>query len=112
MDMASRQEQYLAMCCAGIQQSPTHQWTGQGSTGFWADPGLELPQTPMASMQECQAAHLLGMPHILSMPVTPSTMANARAPTDGLMAIAMPQCCDNEQIAAQLIAAAPVCYED
>jgi hypothetical protein len=31
-----------------------------------------------------------------------------------LMTIAMPQCCDmnGEQIAAELRAAAPVCYED
>lgn len=85
MEAMAGPEQYMAMCCAGIQQSPSS-WTSrcpQGSSGFWTEAGLDVPQMPMPLQ-------------------------------DGLMAIAMPQCYDmnGAQIAAQLLAAAPVCYED
>jgi len=109
----ANEEQYMAMCC-GLQQTS---WStpATGSSGFWPDAGLEMPQTPMSSMavQDCQAAQMVPIQPFLAMP---SNMANG--PKDGLMAIAMPQmygqCCDMnvEQIAAELRAALPVCYED
>jgi len=91
-------------------------WTTEGSSGYWPEAGLEMPQAQMSSMpmQECQASQLVQMPQMLTVH-TPSNMANASGHADGLMAIAMPQyCCDmnGEQIAAQLLAAAPMCYED
>jgi hypothetical protein len=112
----ANEEQYMAMCC-GLQQAS---WAtpATGSSGFWPDAGLEMPQTPMSSMaaQDCQAAQMMPVQPFLAMPLTPSNMANS--PKDGLMAIAMPQLygqnCDMnvEQIAAELRAALPVCYED
>jgi len=108
-------EQYMAMCLQ--QQGPvppppamTHEmtpsWTtpASGSTGFWPDAGLEM--TPAMAMQECQAAQMV--------PIQSMHMGGSSGPTDGLMAIAMPQCCEMNwvSIAAELRAAAPESYED
>jgi hypothetical protein len=66
-----------------------------------------------------QALHMAQMPPMFGMPITPSNMSTASTastPTGGLMAIAMPQAagCDmsGEQIAAELRAVQPECYED
>lgn len=101
LDVSSGQDQYVAMSCTAAGLQP---WAASSASsgGFWPESGMDMSQaSQMVAMQS------------MMMPLTPSSMASS--PADGLMAIAMPQyCCDmnGEQLAAQLRAAAPVCYED
>jgi hypothetical protein len=105
MDVAAGPDQYAAKPCAGADWLQPWTTPNAASNAFWTDAGLDMPQ----------AAHMLPMQSMI-MPLTPTNIANSGSPTDGfgLMTIAMPQCCDmnGEQIAAELRAAAPVCYED
>lgn len=105
-DIAVGQDQYSF----GLPPAPSPPlpWTqpaaAVGASAFWAEASNEVPQ----------AAQIVPISPLLNMPLTPSNMNSAPGQTDGLMAIAMPQCSDmnGEQIAAQLRAAAPMSYED
>jgi hypothetical protein len=123
-DMMVSQEQYIALCCTGAPSpvslaqalSPTWAASSTAPSCFFPEAGLDMPQSPMLAqpvaampMPECpQAAQMVPLPHLCSMPLTPTG--------EDLMMIAMPQAasCDmnDEQIAAHLRAAAPMQYED
>lgn len=137
-EAAAGQEQYLALCqttpniqhalaappppplAASQGMSPTWGTSPAGSGGFWPEAGLEIQAPvmggPSLPMPECQQGpQMVPMQPMLPMPLPAPGTPGATNPADGLMAIAMPQATtwmDGEQIAAQLRAAVPVCYED
>merc|ERR1719174_945199 len=104
-DIAVGQDQYQKPHYRPQAQTPPPPWTSPsvGAPTFWPEASNEVPQ----------ASQMVSMSPLLTLPLTPSTMKGTSGQTDGLMAIAMPQCSDmnGEQIAAQLRAAAPMSYE-